>query len=108
MSQPRSGFKPFLESAKGFTDPPTEFAVYGQAPGNDAMTYPAVVYEKDDEEVVHADNLPYNVTDGYLVTVMEKDVNTPIAKLIRQLPTCRFNRAFVSENVNHTVYKIFF
>lgn len=108
MSQPRSGFKALLESVKNFTDPQTAFTVYGVGPDNVTMTYPAVRYEKDDEDVKYADNQPYDITDAYLVTVIEEDPNTPIAKLVRTLPLCSFNRYFVAGQHHHTVYKIFF
>ena len=102
MTRLRSEFKDLLET----TAP--EAMVVGQKPGNTGMTYPAIRYQKDEEDVVRADNLPYDITDRYLVTVIEEDPNTPVAKKVRQLPMCSFNRFYVAENLNHTAYNIFF
>lgn len=98
----RQDFKALLESVS------SNAMVVGQAPGNTSMTYPAIRYEKDDEDVQYGDNVPYNITDRYLVTVMEYEPDTPVAKLVRQLPLCSFNRAYVESNLNHTVYTIYF
>lgn len=102
MGQPRSEFKSLLDT----TAP--EATVYGQAPGNVAMVYPVIMYEKDTEDVKRADNIPYDITDGYLVTVIESDPDTPIAKKVRQIPMCSHNRSYVAENLHHTVYTIYF
>jgi hypothetical protein len=82
--------------------------VYGQVPENTTMTYPAIRFEKGFEEVLFADNIPYEVTDRYSVTCIEEDPNTPVAKLVRLLPMCSFNRFYVADNLNHTVYNIYF
>lgn len=108
MTRPRSQFKAHIESVKALTEPPTSFTVYGVEPTNTSMVFPAVRFEKSDEEVVYADNLPYDITDAYLVTVIEDDPNTPVAKLVRQLPWCAFDRYYVAEQLHHTTYKIFF
>lgn len=102
MSRPRSEFKTLLDALEeGAT-------VYGQAPGNTTLSYPAIIFVHDDETVMRADNLPYSITDAYEVTVIEKDPNTPVAKKVRELPMCAHNRSFVVDNLNHTVYIIYF
>ena len=102
MTRTRMEFKDLLKA----TAP--EAMVVGQGPGNTSMTYPAIRYETNSDEVFYADNIPYEITDRYAVTCIEEDPNTPIAKLIRQLPMCAFNRFYVADNLNHTVYNIYF
>lgn len=102
MTRTRMAFKDLLKA----TAPAA--MVVGQEPGNISMTYPAIRYETNSDEVFYADNIPYEITDRYAVTCIEEDPNTPIAKLIRQLPMCAFNRFYVADNLNHTVYNIYF
>jgi hypothetical protein len=101
MSQSREAFRDLLKTIPGAT-------VYGDMPGNVTMSYPAIQYENDDEFVARADNLPYNITDRYQVTVIEKTPERPIAHLVRQLPMCSFNRKYVADQLHHTVYTIYF
>lgn len=102
MPRPRSEFKDLLEA----TAP--EAMVVGQQPGNVSMTYPAIRYEDNFEDVIYHDNIPGIITDRYAVTVIETDPNKPVAKKIRQLPMCAFNRSYRADNLIHTVYNIFF
>lgn len=102
MSRPRIEFKELLEA----TAPGA--MVVGQKPGNVNMVYPAIRYVKNFEDVDHADNIPYYITDRYLVTCIEEDPDTPIAILIRELPWCAFNRFYVADSLNHTAYNIYF
>lgn len=102
MSRPRIEFKNLLAATA-----PSAMVV-GQGPGNVNMIYPAIRYEKNYEEVKRADNIPYDITDRYLVTCIEEDPNTPVANAIRQLEYVEFNRYYVADSLNHTVYNIYF
>lgn len=108
MSRARMDFKELLDSVAQDDSLEVKGTVYGVVPPNTGMTYPAIRYESALEEAFYADNVPYEVTDGYTVTVIESDPNKPISKLVRKLPMCAFNRSYVADNLHHTVYNIFF
>lgn len=101
MSQLRSDFKAVLDTMGAAK-------VYGQGPGNTTLVYPCIMYEENLEKKDYADNVPYNITDRYLVTVIESDPDRPVAKAVRQLPLCTFNRRFEADNLIHTVYNVYF
>jgi hypothetical protein len=82
--------------------------VYFQAPGTEIMEYPCIVYEKSDTFKRHANNNPYLMESGYLLTVMDEDPDSPIFKAVDSLPKCRFDRAFGGDQLNHQVFEIYF
>lgn len=81
--------------------------VYFQSPENVKMKYPAIVYELNDIQNVYADDLTYLRHKSYSVTLMDKNPDSEFVEAIADLPKCKFNRFFVSENINHWVFTIF-
>lgn len=82
--------------------------VYFQPPSQDEMDFPCIIYSLDDEDVRHADNLPYTITDKYQLTVIDRNPDTEIRKKVRKLPYCSMNRFFVVDGLNHFVYDLYF
>lgn len=82
--------------------------VYYQPPESVKIKYPAIVYERDDIVNDHADDLPYLQHYRYMITVIDKNPDSPIIPIIAKLPKCRFNRHFASENLNHDIFTIYF
>lgn len=82
--------------------------VYFQPPNNITMQYPCIVYKRDGEDAKFAGNRPYNRTKRYLVTVIDRDPDSPIPDKVGSLPMCTFNRFYTADNLNHDVYTIFF
>jgi hypothetical protein len=82
--------------------------VYFQPPANVQMVYPCIVYKRDDEETLFADNSPYHRTKRYLVTVIDLDPDSEIPDMIGALPLSRYIRNFVAKNLNHDVYVLYF
>lgn len=83
--------------------------VYFQAPEDDAMSYPAIVYERSDIKSVHADNLVYTGSCVYKVIVMDFDPTSEIVeKLSKQYPTIKYNRHYVVDKLNHDVFTLYY
>lgn len=82
--------------------------VYFQPPENLKIEYPCIVYNLDRENPRYADDRPYTFDQSYSVTVIDRDPESPIPKRIRELPLCRFNRVFRTENLNHFVYTLYY
>lgn len=82
--------------------------VYFQSPPANQMAYPAIVYKLDGDDVSHADNKTYTRTKRYLVTLMDRNPDTPTEAKLAALPMCRFNRHYAVDNLNHFVFTLFF
>ena len=102
MSERRIELQSLLEEILGSRN------VYFQPPSSIALKYPCIVYEREDENVKHADDSTYSRIKLYTVTVIDKDPDSEIPDKISDLPLCTFQRHFTSENLNHDVYRLYF
>jgi hypothetical protein len=100
MAKPRTELQTVLETL-------TE-NVYFQPPTNVVMSYPCIVYQVDDAWSEFADGLPYRYTKRYQVTVIDRDPDSPIPDQVATLPMCVLNRFFIVDNLNHTVFNLYF
>ena len=82
--------------------------VYFQPPASLRMKYPCIVYERSDIAPIKADNVNYLKRKRYLVTVIDKDPDSVIPDKLIDLEYCNFDRHFVSNNLNHDVYTLYF
>lgn len=82
--------------------------VYFQPPSGFQMTYPCIVYELDHMKTDFADNNPYTLGKRYSLTIMDRDPDSVFPDKIAQLPKCSFENFFVSNNLNHYVFNIYF
>lgn len=78
--------------------------VYFQPPSSVEMNYPAIVYGLEDIENSFADDGVYLSKRKYSVTVIDEDPDSLIVGKVAMLPTCRYNRHFESDNLNHDVF----
>lgn len=82
--------------------------VYFQPPPNTKMLYPAIVYERDSIDSESANNRPYTQAKRYQVTVIDRNPDSLIPDKIASLPMSSFSRHFVTDNLNHDVFNIYF
>lgn len=82
--------------------------VYFQPPESIKMVYPAIVYKLSDIQQRHADNLPYTYRRKYQLTLIDRSPESEHFESLRVLPYCSFDRQFVSENLNHYVFNLYF
>ena len=82
--------------------------VYFQPPESVKMKYPAIVYGLEDIENAFANDRVYLSKRKYLITVIDEDPDSKIVEKVSQLPTCKFNRHFESDNLNHDVFTLQF
>ncbi len=78
--------------------------VYFQPPASVQMKYPAIVYGLEDIENTFANDGVYLSQRKYSITVIDEDPDSEIVGKVSHLPTCRFNRHFESDNLNHDVF----
>lgn len=82
--------------------------VYFQPPPTLQLKYPAIVYMRDDRNVEHAGNKPYSHAIRYQVTAIDRESDSLIHTKLANLPLCSFERFFISDNLNHDVFNLFF
>lgn len=82
--------------------------VYYQPPASIFLKYPAIVYSRYDIENTFANNGVYLQATAYQVTVIDEDPDSEIVKKVSRLPMCNFDRHFVSDNLNHDVFTLYF
>jgi hypothetical protein len=99
---PRLELQAKLETLLGKRD------VYFQPPPSIQLSYPCIIYQRDDRRTEFADNNPYNHAIRYLVTVIDRNPDSDIPDKVAALPKCSFVRFFVADNLNHDVFSLFF
>ena len=82
--------------------------VYFQPPSSVKMSYPAIVYSRKLIDNEHADNTVYKQSFAYDLTIIDKNPDSDISMKISKLPKCRFDRHYVSDNLNHYVFTLYF
>lgn len=82
--------------------------VYFQPDDKIRISYPAIVYEMDNQDVIYADNRPHRRIDRYQVTIIDRNPDVPASRLVENFPMCTFSRAFASEGLNHRIYSLYF
>lgn len=80
--------------------------VYFQPPATVKLKYPAIVYDFDTFASSFADGMKYKTHETYSVTLISKDPECPIMDILESLPFCSLSNCFVSENLNHWVFRI--
>lgn len=82
--------------------------VYFQPPADLAMTYPCIVYKRDNADTEFADDIPYHITKRYMVTVIDENPDSVIPDKVAALPSCLHNRSYAANQLNHDVYVLYF
>lgn len=102
MSQRRVELQRMLEGLLGTRN------VYFQPPTGMKLQYPCIVYHLDAANDVHASDRIYRRLYRYSLTYITKNPEDPMRDTIDNLQYCRFDRFFVSDNLNHFVYTIYY
>ena len=98
----RPNLQTFLEEFLGSRN------VYFQPPESMQLKYPAIVYSRKKIDNKHAGNTVYQQLFSYELTVIDKDPDSEIVRKVSMLPTCKHDRHFKSDNLNHDVFTIYY
>lgn len=82
--------------------------VYFQPPENRHISYPCIVYERDKNSVKRANNKLYHAIQGYQLTYIDHNPDSPTLKKLLELPLCSFERHFETSGLNHDVFVIYY
>lgn len=81
--------------------------VYYQPPEGLKLKYPCIIYELNDVKTNHANNLPYDISKAYSITVVDEDPDSEIADRMLTLPLCKFVDTYTSQGLNHYKFTLF-
>lgn len=90
------------------TEPNGDRHTYYQPPESIKMNYPAIVYSRKSIDNVHANNSIYRQSNAYEVIVIDEDPDSEIVSKVSKLPTCRHDRHYESDNLNHDVFTLYY
>lgn len=82
--------------------------VYFQPPENIKLHYPCIIYELSNFNTIKADNRDYLLHDRYTVTLIHRDPDNDLKRTIQELPNCSLDRSFVTENLYHYAFTLFY
>lgn len=102
MAKTRLDLQTLLEEILGSRN------VYYQPPENVKLKYPCIVYELNNITTEKADDLDYLKNDRYAVTLIHRDPDNMVFRDIQDLQYCELDRTFVTDNLYHYVFTLFF
>ena len=84
--------------------------VYFQPPENIRMKYPCFVYERSSGYTDNADDIRYHKRFRYelMYITKEPDTNEFIKEILDSFMYCTYTRHFVSDNLNHEVFDLYY
>lgn len=82
--------------------------VYFQPPESTKIRYPAIIYSRSRIYSEHADDGAYTSSVQYTLTLMDPNPDSEFVFKIAQLPYCRHDRNYKSDNINHDVFTLYF
>lgn len=82
--------------------------VYYSPPESVKIKYPAIVYSRSDIDNKFANDSVYKQSHVYSITVIDDDPDSEIVERMSSIPKCKFDRHFVSDNLNHDVFTLYY
>lgn len=82
--------------------------VYYQPPEGVKIQYPAIIYNRDDIYNTFADNIVYAQDHKYSITVIDENPDSTFVQLVSKIPRIKFVRHYVSDNLNHDVFTLYY
>ena len=80
-----------------------------QPASNAQMEYPAIVYKLKNADSTYADNKTYKYVPYYEITIIDKDPDSELPrKLAELLPMIKHVNQFVTANLYHNVFNLYF
>ena len=83
--------------------------VYYQPPESVKLRYPCIVYQRYSGRTLYANDKIYRFTRAYQVTIITEDPDEAIGdRLMEEFKMVRYSNHFVSDNLNHEVYILYY
>ena len=98
-----------LELHEEFCDILGSRNAYFQPPASIKLNYPCIVYSVSSVNKQNANDKMYKSMNEYKVVVIDSDPDSEISnKIIAHFPMCRFDRAYTSDNLNHSALSLYY
>ena len=81
--------------------------VYFQPPESLKIQYPAIIYSLNSIDQISANNDKYLHHHSYTVLLIDKNPDSVFIDKLLALPFCRFDRHYVSDNLNHYAFSLY-
>lgn len=107
LMRPRYKLKIALQSVIDQVIGDSEKRLYFQPPSGTHIVYPCIIYKLSNIQSVYADNEKIMSSVLYTVTVIDRDPDSSLRDAVYELPYCRFDRSYVSNNLYHYVFEIY-
>lgn len=83
--------------------------VYYQPPENFKMVYPCIRYNQTVGDTKRASNKVYSYTKKYTITcIINNDKDDIIMKMLNSFEYCELDNTFVSDNLYHYVFTLYY
>ncbi len=82
--------------------------VYFQAPSNNEMCYPCIMYEIVSGDTQFADNYPYHFEFRYQITIIDPDPNSELPTKVAGLQKCIMDRVYPKDGLYHYVFNLYY
>jgi hypothetical protein len=82
--------------------------VYYQPPDKHKIQYPCIIYKFIGENNKYANNKKYMKHNLYEVTVIDQMPDSPAVLKMGELPMCVRGVPYVSDGLNHDVFRLYF
>lgn len=82
--------------------------VFFQSPASYLMTYPAIIYTFDGFKKLTANNGTYKLYHKYEIKLITSNPDSELIDQLESLTLCELNRSYVSDNLYHYSYTLYF
>lgn len=82
--------------------------VYFQPPESLSIRYPCIVYSLSKVDNLHGNNDIYKQDISYELIYVDSNPESNVFKKLCNIPMCKFKRFYISENLNHYVFEIYY
>lgn len=82
--------------------------VYFQPPENIKIKYPAIIYSLTDINKRFANDDVYNMYKYYQVIIIDNNPDSELIDKIASIKESKYIRSYVANNLNHTIFEIYF
>lgn len=82
--------------------------IYFQPPENIKIKYPAIIYSLTDINKRFANDDVYNMYKYYQVIIIDNNPDSELIDKIASIKESKYIRSYVANNLNHTIFEIYF
>ena len=81
--------------------------VYYQPPETFKMAYPCIIYNLEQDDLLHADDLAYIRHKRYSITIVDRNPDSMLPDSFSEAFNARMERHYTADNLHHFSYTIF-